>query len=332
MRDMARWRCFLALVVLAAMLLCLPAAAQTGAVTHVHDPSIIKHGPFYYIFSTGPGIPIRRSKDLVHWETTGRVFENIPQWISREVPGFKGHVWAPDISFFNGKYHLYYAVSTPGSNRSCIGLAVNDTLDSAARNYSWRDMGKVIESTPRKDDFNAIDPNLIAGSEGQYYLAFGSFWGGIKLCQIDPGTGKSLHQPPKLVSLASRPAPRAIEAPFIIRRGDYYYLFVSFDFCCKGVRSTYKIAVGRSKHVAGQYLDQAGKDMREGGGTVVLVSHASVRGPGHNAVLEDGGKYYLVHHMYDADHDGTPTLQIRPIAWKDNWPVPGEPLADGGTK
>ncbi len=251
--------------------------AQEGAVRGVHDPCIIKEGDTYYLFSTGPGIPVRRSQDLYHWERADRVFEANPDWFSQEVPGSRG-AWAPDIAFFEGTYHLYYSVSTYGSNHSCIGLATNQTLDPSHPEYEWVDHGPVLRST-RRDNFNAIDPNVVLDERQEPWLAFGSFWSGIKLTRLDAGTGKPA-EPSRLISLASRPRPGAVEAPFLVRRDGFYYLFASFDECCKGVNSTYNIVVGRSKDLAGPYLDREGRPMTDGGGTRILGTSGRVRGPG----------------------------------------------------
>lgn len=300
-------------------------AQLTGDIINVHDPSIIKHGDFFYIFSTGRGIPIRRSNDLKHWKTIGRVFDTPPAWTSEKVPGFKGHIWAPDIHFVNGKYYLYYSISTFGHNGSCIGLATNRSLDPKDPNYRWIDQGVVVRSIKDRDNWNAIDPNLAQDETGNYWLSFGSFWTGIKLVKIDPDTGKPPENPPNLIPLAQRTRPTAIEAPFLVRHAGFYYLFVSFDQCCKGADSTYKIMVGRSKQIQGPYMDRAGRAMLKGGGTLLLASHGNCRGPGHNSVIKEGDKHWLVHHMYDADNDGRRTLQIRPIIWADDgWPLAGE--------
>ena len=297
-----------------------------GAVQHVHDPSIIKEGSKYYIFSTGGGIPIRSSTDLIHWDVAGRVFDNLPDWAKREVPGATCP-WAPDISLVGNEYRLYYAISTFGHNRSCIGLAINKTLDRNSPNYHWVDRGKVIESRPDQDNWNAIDPNFVLDRSGKAWLFFGSFWGGIKAVPVDPRTGKPTGSRPNLYSVAARPDGNAIEAPFVIQRRGYFYLFVSFDFCSKGVDSTYKIIVGRSKEVTGPYRDRKGRLMSEGGGTLVLASYDHIRGPGHNAVLMDGEENWLVHHFYDGKANGVPTLQIRPLLWADDeWPLAGAPL------
>jgi len=298
-------------------------------IRHVHDPTIATHGGEYYVFSTGKGIPMRRSKDLVHWETAGRVFdEDVPAWAKTEIPGAKD-IWAPDISFYNGQYHLYYSVSTFGSQRSCIGLATNKTLDPADKEYQWVDHGKVLDSFPGKDDFNAIDPALVLDTQKQPWLAFGSFWGGIKLIRLEAQTGKPDPRDTQVHTLAARPVHHAIEAPFLVYKKGFYYLFVSFDQCCKGVNSTYKIMVGRSKDVTGPYIDWNDRPMRDEGGTLVLAGYDNWRGPGHNAVLLDKSGDWLVHHTYDADDGGAPKLQIRPLLWDRNgWPLAGEPIAE----
>ena len=179
--------------------------------------------------------------------------------------------WAPDIAFFNGKYHLYYSLSSFGVNDSAIGLATNTTLDSARPDYRWVDEGLVVRVRAGKDDFNAIDPNLVVENATNVWLSWGSFWNGIMMRRIDPVTGKLSTADTKLRQLAARPsAADAIEAPYIVRRGDWWYLFVSWDYCCRGRRSDYKIVVGRSKEVTGPYVDKSDRPMSEGGGTLVI--------------------------------------------------------------
>ena len=267
------------------------------------------------------------STDLTHWQSIGQVFSSTPSWALAAVPGAT-IPWAPDISYFNGEYHLYYAVSTFGGQRSVIGLATNTTLDPTAPGYHWVDQGEVIASAPAQSNYNAIDPNITIAPNGSVWLAFGSQWSGVKLVAINPSTGKPLGSPPNLISIAGRPVGGSIEAPFIFQRNGYYYLFVSFGSCCMGVKSTYKIMVGRSRSITGPYLDASGHPMTLGGGTLVLGSTARYRGPGHNAVVSVGGSDMLVYHTYDALDDGIPTLQIRPLAWsKQGWPIVEPPLS-----
>jgi arabinan endo-1,5-alpha-L-arabinosidase len=314
-------------VLVVSLAMTINSSVGESAIRHVHDPAIIKQGKEYYLFSTGSGIPIRRSADLVNWLRLGRVFpDRLPDWAADAITGARG-LWAPDISFYNGLYHLYYSVSTFGSQRSCIGLAVNKTLDPNSPDYSWKDMGMVVESFPDKNDFNAIDADITLDEAGKPWLSFGSFWGGIKLIRLDPKTGKQSPDDKTIYSIAARPVEKAIEGPCIMPRGGWYYLFVSFDFCCRGADSDYKIMVGRSKSITGPYLDRGGRDMREGGGTLLLASDDRWKGPGHNEIFSDGGLDYLVHHAYDPLDHGIPTLLIRPLAWdSEGWPLPGPPL------
>jgi len=294
--------------------------SQEGDVRQVHDPSIIKDGGTYYLFSTRAGIAIRCSSDLIHWRLCGDVFAHLPEWAVKDVPGLRG-LWAPDVSYFNRQYHLYYSVSTFGSNRSSIGLATNQTLDPASEKYRWVDEGKVTGSNVG-DDWNAIDPDVVLDEQDQPWLAFGSFWSGIKLRKLDASTGKLSSQDQTLYSLARRPTPGAIEAPNIIRKNDYYYLFVSFDFCCRGKDSTYNIRVGRARRLTGPYLDRSGKPMMDGGGTLVVAGAGRWTGPGHCSVLQEKDRDWLVYHAYDTEWHDVSTLRISALRWdKEGWPT-----------
>ena len=209
-------------------------ALASGDVSPIHDPTMIRQGGTYYIFATnrfnGKLLPIFCSQDLQQWKICGNVFDAVPDWALKLIPGARG-IWAPDISYVQGEYRLYYAVSTFSTNHSSIGLITNKTLDTQSRDYRWVDQGEVISST-KDDDFNAIDPNYVQDKDGNGWLAFGSFWGGIKLRKLDLNTGKRSQKDPTMYSLASRRPlmPPAIEAPAIVRHGPFYYLFVSFDF------------------------------------------------------------------------------------------------------
>jgi arabinan endo-1,5-alpha-L-arabinosidase len=300
--------------------------AQVGDLERVHDPCIIQEGDVFYLFTTGNGIPMRRSTDLYHWERIGSAFSTAPKWAVDEFPR-AGNQWAPDISHFGGSFHLYYAISRFGRNRSCVGQATNKTLDPKSPEYQWVDQGKVIE-TQTTDNWNAIDPNVAFDADGTPWLVLGSFWSGIKMRRLDAQTGMLSEADTTLYSVARRPSPDAIEAPFIFRHGDYDYLFLSYDYCCRGMNSTYKTMVGRSKGITGPYVDMSGKPMTDEGATLVVQSQGTTRGPGHCAVISAAGHDWLVHHFYDANNQGRSSLQIRPIVWDaDGWPLAGEPIS-----
>jgi arabinan endo-1,5-alpha-L-arabinosidase len=303
----------------------------------VHDPVMIRQGDTFYVFSTGGSprrggiIPIRCSKDLHNWTRCGAVLSQLPEWAPKEIPGTRG-AWAPDVSYFNGKYHIYYSISTFGRNNSAIGLVTNKTLDPNSPDYRWEDQGMVIRSTQGQTDWNAIDANLILDGKDRAWLAWGSFWSGIKMRRIDRSTGKLSEEDMTLHSIAARPrgsqhqtppVEGAIEAPFIIKHGDHWYHFVSFDFCCRGKNSTYKIMVGRSKEVTGPYIDKDGKLMTEGGGTLLLGATEAGRwvGPGHCAIVQDVSGDYLVFHAYDSQSERSRSeLKISTMVWEDGWP------------
>ena len=299
----------------------------SGDLVPTHDPVIARDGDTYYVFGTG--MSVRTSKDLVHWRAGRPLFDNRPpEWAVKAVPGATG-MWAPDIAYVNGRWRLYYAVSTFGSNRSAIGLATSPTLDPAAPDYGWRDEGLVVMSTPQ-DDFNAIDANFVIDREGRHWLSLGSFWSGLKLFALDAKTGKLADPKARPVSIAQRPAPTGapapIEAPFIIDHGGYYWLFTSYDYCCKGAKSTYYTVVSRAAAITGPYLGKDGSAMMQGGGTVFLRADLRekqrFRGPGHLGFLHDkDGTDYVVYHAYDAKYKGVPTLRIAPVKWgADGWP------------
>ncbi|MCD2323069.1 arabinan endo-1,5-alpha-L-arabinosidase [Sphingomonas sp. IC-56] len=306
-------------------------ARLTGDLAPTHDPVIARDGDTYYVFGTGHGerlVETKSSKDLTHWTAGAPVFTKMPDWALKAVPGTNG-MWAPDIAFVNGRWRLYYSVSTFGSNRSAIGMATNATLDPKSPNFAWRDEGLVVQSMP-SDNFNAIDPNFVIDAQGRHWLSLGSFWTGIKLFELDRKTGKPLNAA-KPYSIAQRPAPAGgpapVEAPFIVPHGGFYYLLVSYDYCCKGVNSTYYTVVGRSKAITGPYLGKDGSKLMEGGGTIFLRADLQeqqrFRGPGHPGWLHDkDGRDYVVYHAYDKETRGAPTLRIAPVRWgADGWPV-----------
>lgn len=338
----ARYRCLAALALLA-----LGSGLATAQMSHVypvsgdvagtHDPSLIKEGATWYVFATGKApdggqLAVRCSNDLEHWKLCGHVFSAIPDWIHKRSPETKD-LWAPDISFVHNEFRLYYSYSLFGKNTSGIALAVNKTLDAGSPNFKWIDKGLVLESTA-EDNFNAIDPNFVQDEHGHAWLAFGSFWDGIKMRRLDDRSGLLSSADTRIYSLARRGRPagvdaphpnlppnsQAVEAPFIVRHNGFFYLFTSWDLCCRGVKSTYRTIVGRARSVTGPYVDESGKPLLEGGGTELLTANARWLGPGGESVLmNSNGKDLIVFHAYDAK-TGKPSMQLSTIDWSGDWP------------
>ncbi len=309
------------------------AATGSGQYLFVHDPSMAREGGTYYLFSTGDpagtvgngNIQIRTSPDLRHWTYTGTVFTQKPAWITTKL-GDIPNLWSPDISYFGGMWHLYYAGSSFGTNNSLIALATTPTLDPNSLRYHWTDDGLVFQSTTA-DNFNAIDPSLVSGPSGAKWLVFGSFWSGIKLLRLDPATGKPASSAPAITSLAEQPAPDALEGAAITFHGGYYYLFASTGFCCRGIGSSYSIIVGRSASITGPYVDSEGTALMNAGGMEVQGAVQGMIGPGSSSVYQNGTGSYLVYHYYDAFSSGDAWVQIRPLVWTSSgWPVTGPAL------
>jgi arabinan endo-1,5-alpha-L-arabinosidase len=296
----------------------------------IHDPVLIREAGTYYLFGTGRGVAAWSSKDLRGWKKEPPVFETPPAWTSKVVPDFQGRFWAPDISRHDGTYYLYYCVSAGGKITSAIGVATNNTLDRHSREYRWVDHGMVLQSIPYRDLWNAIDPQLIVAHDGTPWLAFGSFWAGLKLVKLAPDR-VHLAEPQEWRALAKRersvliddtePEPASIEAPFIFRRGDFYYLFVSWDHCCRGVNSDYKVVVGRARDITGPYVDANEERMDKGGGTLVIAGNERWPGVGHNSVYSLDGRDWFVTHAYDARDRGWSKLKVLELEWDaKGWP------------
>jgi arabinan endo-1,5-alpha-L-arabinosidase len=300
-----------------------------------HDPStMIKSGSRYYVFTTGSGIPNKYTTDLRNWTAGSLVFPAGPAtWASNAVPGFDpgNWSWAPDVAFFNGKYHVYYSVSAWGTIDSVIGLVTSPSLTSP----TWTDQGKVVQSDavgytqPETDTtgFNCIDPSILVDTNGTVWMSFGSYSSGILVTQLNPTTGKRLNTNSLTATLVANNAAgggwgSTIEGSFIYQRGSYYYLFVNYGGCCSGIESTYNIRVGRSTAVTGPYLDKNGINMVNSGGTMLLESTGRYIGPGHPGILNDNGTNWFTYHYYDGNGNGVAKLGLNRIDWTpDGWPA-----------
>jgi arabinan endo-1,5-alpha-L-arabinosidase len=298
----------------------------------VHDPVMAKDGDTYYVFGTGPGISTLYSKDLKTWQKGNSVFDKDPAWVKEALPDFKGDIWAPDIIFYQGRYHLFYACNAmPGKPHAAIGHASTPTLNPKSSQYKWTDHGKIVQSVLNRDMWQAIDPTVIVDEKGTPWFIFGSFWDGIKAVKMTDDMMK-LKWPEEWHSISRRPSNQKLytysledsqtEGAFIYKHGDYYYQFVSFDMCCRGVKSNYHIVVGRSKSVTGPYVDRAEFSMMDGGGTVIAIGDGiKWAALGHNSVYNLDGKDYLVAHGYSIP-DGISKLIVTELKWdSEGWPI-----------
>ncbi|MGM0369019.1 MAG: family 43 glycosylhydrolase [Bacillota bacterium] len=285
-----------------------------------HDPSITREGDTWWLFHTGKGLPVKYSADGHNWTQSAPIFSESLDWWSDYAPNYDpdNDVWAPDIEYYNGRWWLYYSVSEFGTNNSVIGLVSTDSIAGG----NWRRDGKVIASAQGEDAYNAIDPNLVIDDADNPWLVFGSWQDGIHITRVDQTTmkptGERYSIAQRYVGDSSESA--GLEGAIVTYNNGYYYLFASFDHCCKGVDSDYKVVYGRSESITGPYIDKNGIDMRDGGGTVMTASGPRFKGHGGQDVYND----LLVHHSYDADSNGWPTLKIKELSWENDWPSLGD--------
>ena len=297
----------------------------------VHDPVMAYEDSTYYIYATGMGIQQMTSKDRKIWTVSPNpVMTVVPGWASDSVPGFRNHVWAPDVIHWHGRWWMAYSCSTFGKNGSAIGLLSNRSLAFPM----WQDEGCIVTSREKRDNWNAIDPNFVIDDKDRPWLVWGSFWDGIQIVPL--ATTMHLTGIPRTIARRydpsfkpSEPNPtskyagtNAIEAPFIFKHGGWYYLFVSWDYCCRGSKSNYRVAVGRSKTVDGPYLDRKGKNMANGGGTLFLEGDKKeFEAAGHCAAYTFGDEDVFVCHGYSVEKKGAAILIQRNITWTaDGWP------------
>jgi arabinan endo-1,5-alpha-L-arabinosidase len=294
------------------------------------DPSIIKaEDGYYYAFGTednwgdgmGPRIvPIIRSKNLVDWDYVGEAFQEKPSWKK------EGGIWAPDITYFNNKYYLYYSQSAWGDANPAIGVAVSDTPEGP-----FEDKGKLFNSKEIGVN-NSIDPYFYEDEDGTPYIFWGSWYGiwGIELSE------DGLNYVGEKFQIAGRD----FEAPYIIKRDGYYYFFGSKGSCCEGQFSTYRTAIGRAESLKGPYLDKDGNKLLYTGGSDILVGGEQFVGPGHNAIVkDDANQDWIIYHAIDKGNPWIGTATRRPllldkVTWENGWPtvnngMPGEGVLEG---
>ena len=302
-------------------LLLVSSALALDGQPRIHDPStIVVHDGKYYTYATGAGLPVSVSDDGWTWRRAGSLMAAVPGGRpGAEVVARGGNnTWAPDLVRIGGKYFLYY--SAPGTQpKAAIGLLVGTTLDPASPDYKWEDAGPVVWSDGVEDS-NAIDPGVFHDpTDGRLWLTYGSYFGYIRLVELDPRTGKRLYpnRPATNVAINS-------EASIMIHRDGWYYLLVTHGSCCAGAASSYNIRMGRARKVTGPFLDNMGVDMLQGGGKLFLGSEGRLIGPGHFGLLDlgDGVQKFSCHFEADLDRGGISVLDIRPLEPRNSLPPP----------
>ncbi|HEY5913197.1 MAG TPA: family 43 glycosylhydrolase [Verrucomicrobiae bacterium] len=298
-------------LVLAATILsfAVRALALDGQV-QIHDPStIIKCNGKYYTFGTGGSCLV--SDD--GWT-----------WRRGVTPGRRG--MAPDIIQLGDRYCVYVAANIGAQPKAAINLIWSRTLDTNAPDYKWEEAG-VVASSDGIEDCNAIDPGVFLDPvEGKLWMVYGSYFGFIRLVQLDSKTGMRVDPTTEPLNIAIN-----CEASDLIYHDGWYYLLATHGSCCRGADSGYNIRVGRARSIFGPYLDHTGLDIIQGGGKLFVGSGGRVIGPGHFGLLDlgDGVQKFSCHYEADLDRGGASVLDIRPLLWKDGWPVAGENLKEG---
>lgn len=307
----------------AAMLLLVAPVFALDGEPGMHDPStVIQAGGKFYVYATGNGLPAFVSDDGWTWHRAGPVMQAVPGGKPGPDVIARGgnNSWAPDIIHIGDKYFLYY--SAPGTQpRAAIGLLIGKTLDPASPDYKWVDGGPVVWSDGVEDS-NAIDPGVLRDpTNGTLWLTYGSYFGYIRFVELDPKTGKRLHPEQKPVNIAING-----EASIMIFREGWYYLLLTHGSCCQGGNSSYNIRMGRARKVTGPFLDNMGVDMLQGGGKLFAGSSGRHIGLGHFGLLDlgDDVQKFSLHYESDLNRGGISVLDIRPLLWRDGWPVAGD--------
>ena len=284
-----------------------PAFALDGQI-RIHDPSTIMlcNGK-YYTYGTGG---------------SSLVSDDGWTWRRGVTPSRRG--MAPDVIHIGDRYYMYISSNPGGQPHSQVIMISSKSLDPESRDYGWED-GGIVNSTDGVEFCNGIDPGLFLDpTDGKLWMSFGSYFGYIRVVELDPKTGKRVDD--KFTNIAIN-----CEASTIIYHEGWYYLLATHGSCCRGADSGYNIRVGRSKKVTGPYIDHTGLNMLQGGGKLAIGSGGRVIGPGHFGLLDlgDDVQKFSCHFEADLDRGGSSVLDIRPLLWKNGWPIAGDNFKEG---
>ncbi len=298
-----------------------------------HDPSMVRYEDGYALMSTNNNLQLWTSEDAYTWRDHRATVSGVPQWAYTYAPKTEG-IWAPDIFYMNGEYRVYYCVSEFGKRNSAIGYQSTTSIMPGSNGYGWKDHGHVFHTKDGTDKYNAIDADVVRDTEGNYWMAFGSFGLGIQLIKLDATTGYQASDDKTVYNIARRTSKAsggAEEGPSLIEHNGQYFLFTAWDKCCMQgpdiERTTYKTAYGRADKVTGPYKDRAGYDMATGGGTILLERYGRYVGPGGGEAFQDLNRVRFVHHYYDNAGDKFNHIHIRDVVFtEDNWAEMGQPF------
>ena len=293
------------------------------------DPSVIKVGGTYWAYATqtvlgnGQRINIQSasSTDLVHWTYGNDVLPTRPSWSN-----YVWNYWAPHVihAADQSTYIMYYSAPADTSGM-CIAIAT-----SATPQGPFTDAGSPLTCG---DSFDHIDPMEFDDPvSGKHYLYWGSAGAPISARELDATlmhfTATSTAVP--VLQPSGAPYESLIEGPWVIKRGDWYYLFYSGDACC-GPNPHYAVLVARSTSPTGPYQKHGaalGTDS-----SAILTGDDRFKGPGHNAIITDAaGNDWIVYHAVDPNKPTLTTGGVRRPMLIDRirYDANGWPYVEGG--
>ncbi len=301
----------LAAAIVLMALSAISANAQLKGNIFIHDPSTIAEcDGKYYTFGTGSG---------------GLISEDGYTWTGGGVR--TGGGVAPDVIKIGDRYLVSYSAGFPGTEGKTRGNIITmwtKTLDPESPDFGYSDP-MLVAWAEADEDCWAIDPAFLMGPDGKLWCSYGTYFGTIRICELDPKTGN------RMPGDVATDIAIDCEATALMYRNGWYYLLATHGTCCDGVNSTYNIVVGRSRNPRGPYYDNVGRDMMEGGGRMVLSAGNRVTGPGHfgHFVVDEGVERMSCHYEADMDLSGRSVLAINALQWRDDWPFVADQFKPG---
>ncbi|MBD0831533.1 glycoside hydrolase family 43 protein [Aestuariibaculum sediminum] len=204
------------------------------------------------------------SSDMVHWQEHPSPLKPTDfKWAS-------GSAWASQVIEHNGKFYWYVTVEHGSIHGKAIGVAVSDSPTGPFKDAIGKALITNDMTTQTKISWDDIDPTVWIDDDGQAYL----FWGNTvcKYAKLKPNMIE-LDGPIMTVDL-----PNFTEAPWIHKKGDWYYLSYAYQF-------PEKIAYAMSKTITGPWEFKG-----------ILNEVAGNSNTNHQAIIEFKGKDYFIYH------------------------------------